>query len=96
MKLLLISVYDSAIEAYTRPFPVQTLGQATRSFTDECTRQDSEIGQHPQDYALFQVGEFNDHDGLVTPTTPPKCIAKAHEVIAFQKAKELEQNPEKQ
>ena len=86
MKTIIVSVYDSAIQAYARPFQVPTIGAATRSFTDELKRPDSEIAQHPEDYALFEIASFTDHDGLMVPTNPPKCLARAHELLAIANA----------
>lgn len=58
MKLKIISVYDSKAEAYGQPFYVKATGEAIRSFSDEAnsTDKNSAIGQHPEDYTLFELG----------------------------------------
>lgn len=86
MKYIICSIYDRATEAYMRPMFFQTEGQATRMLTDELMRPDSELGQHPEDYALFKIGEFTDHDGKIEEQTPT-CIARMHELKATAEGK---------
>jgi len=58
----LFCVYDEKAEAYLPPFFVPTKGIATRAFSD-CINSDShQFGKHPQDYSLFWLGEWTDHD----------------------------------
>lgn len=84
MKMIICSVYDKATEAYMRPFVAQTAGQAVRMFADECENPDAPMNKHPEDYAIFQVGEWTDHDGRITPCEP-RCLARAHELLAKAK-----------
>lgn len=79
MKHIICSIYDSATQAYMRPFTAQTEGQAIRMFEDEAMRPESEIGKHPEDYALFKIGEFNDHEGLIISCNPTS-LRRAHEI----------------
>lgn len=87
MKYLILSTYDSATEMYNQPFHVQSIGQATREFTDVLSDPNHPMAKHPEDYALFQIGTFNDNTGKIEPIEP-KCVARAHELIALQKAKQ--------
>lgn len=80
MKLEIMAIYDKAIDAYMRPFMSQTLGQAIRQFTDEVNRKDgSPMHDHPEDYALFHIGTFHDHNAQIEEVEP-HCIARAHEI----------------
>lgn len=79
MNLIIYSVYDKAIQAYMRPFFFQSDGQALRSFIDEVNREGSEMYAHPEDYALFRIGQFDANGGEVQPEIS-KCIGKAHEL----------------
>ena len=79
MKHTICSIYDSATEAYMRPFTAQSPAQAVRMFTDEVQRPDSDIGKHPQDYSLFIIGEFFDHNAEIKTTN--ECLCRAHEII---------------
>ena len=83
MKYILCSIYDSAVEAYMRPFTAQSPGQATRLFEDELRRPESDMGRHPEDYSLFQIGTFDDSSGSVEPANF-SCLARAHEILALE------------
>lgn len=83
MKYVICSVYDKATEAYMRPFFAQSEGQALRLFIDEANG-DTPINQHPEDYAMFILGSFYDHNGEILPVEP-KCLARAHEIIKRDK-----------
>ncbi len=78
MKMSIFSVYDAQTEAYMRPWTAQTEGQATRIFTDELQRPESEISKHPADYSLFVIGHFNDSSGEITPQIPNKMLIQGH------------------
>lgn len=80
MKHVICSIYDSATQAYMRPWTAQTKGQAHRLFVDEVKREGSELGQHPEDYALFQIGTFDDNTGELSQPEI-KCIQRAHDII---------------
>lgn len=79
MLLHICTVFDKATMAYMRPFCALSTGQAIRLFEDETLTPDSEIGRHPEDYALFKVGTFNDASGEITGCEP-LCLRRAHEV----------------
>jgi len=68
--LKVVSVRDSALDAFSRPFCVPTLGAAQRSFQDECNNKDSPVYAHPKDYELFCIGDFEETTGLLTPCVP--------------------------
>ena len=65
MKMVICSIRDSAADAYGRPFFLPSVGVAIRSFTDEVDRpsEDNQIYQHPEDFDLFELGEFDDTTG---------------------------------
>ncbi|WNK14764.1 MAG: nonstructural protein [Microvirus sp.] len=76
MKMQIVAIRDRAVDTYGRPSFVPSLGHAIRSFGDELNRagQDSPMNQHPEDYDLFHLGEYDDQDGTFT-TIKPKQIA---------------------
>lgn len=65
MKLVCVAVFDSASQAYGRPFFVQSRGVAVRSFTDEVRRVDpnNDLNKHPEDFTLVHLGTFDDSNG---------------------------------
>jgi len=76
MRLFVVSVLDVAAQAYGRPAFVQALGAATRSFVDEVNRSsaDNVMFNHPQDFQLFHLGEFDDSNGRFTCLDQPALL----------------------
>lgn len=66
----IVAIRDKATEAYQIPFFVQTVGQAFRMFNDEINRPDSPMGAHPEDYDLFEIGDFNEDRGEIQGSNP--------------------------
>jgi len=63
MKLLAFSVYDSKSEVFSPPMCFGTKGMAVRWFSDMANGQNKAISDHPGDFTLFQIGEYNDGTG---------------------------------
>lgn len=78
MKTIICSIYDKATEAYMRPWTAQTEGQAVRMFEDEVLKEGTPVNAHPEDYALFRMGTFDDNKGV--ESEEPVCLRRAHEV----------------
>ncbi len=85
MKLNMYSIYDTAAACYTRPFYMQSDGQAMRSFTDISSDADHEIGKHPEDYSLHRIGVWDDSNAR-THSEKPECLSTALEAIANSRA----------
>jgi hypothetical protein len=75
------SIFDSKAECFLQIFTYPAPGQAIRMFTDLCNDKNNQIGQHPDDYRLFRVGEFNDTTGEVTGSISPVCLVTGAEVV---------------
>jgi len=60
------SVYDSKAETYTPPFFQHREAMAIRTFTDCCNDKGHTFGMHPEDYTLFELGEYDDNNGSIT------------------------------
>lgn len=65
MKHHVVAVFDSAMQAYGRPFFVPALQMAIRSFGDEINRKapDNQFAAHPDDYELFHLAVFDEETG---------------------------------
>lgn len=70
MKLKMYSVYDSKALVYGQPMFISAVGSALRSFADLCNDPQSLVCKHPTDFVLFEIGEYDDSTGVVTPTMP--------------------------
>lgn len=66
MKFEIFAIRDRQLAAYMQPWPAQTIGQATRMFTDEINNRDSTIHKHPNDYDAYHIGAFDTDTGKLT------------------------------
>lgn len=60
MLLKIFTVYDCKAEAYLQPFYCKSKGEALRSFVEIANDKQSQIGKYPEDFTLFELGEFDD------------------------------------
>jgi len=70
----IFSIFDSKANYFLNPFVMQ-YGAALRSFIHVANDASHDIGKHPEDYVLYQLGEFNPSDGSITLLSTPKSIA---------------------
>lgn len=86
MILKIFTVFDSKAEAYLPPFFLGSTGLAIRSFTDTVNGTDNNIAQHPEDYTLFELGEYDDANAIINQYSTPKSLGVA---IEFKTQQEL-------
>ena len=81
MKLVIVSVHDSAADCFNRPVFVPSVGAGVRSFSDEVNREapDNLAFQHPGDFSLYVLGTFDDADGSFD-IAKPHCVARGKEL----------------
>lgn len=60
------AVYDSKAQSYTTPFFDHAEGRALRTFADCCNDDGHQFGKHPEDYTLFNLGQYDDSTGTIT------------------------------
>lgn len=65
MKTFFFSVRDSKVGAFMPVFQARSRGEAVRSFMDAIATPDHQFAKHASDYELFQVGEFDDENGVL-------------------------------
>lgn len=66
MEQKIFSIYDSKAKIWSRPMYVQETGQMIREFQDIANDKNHPIGKHPEDYALYQIGIWEDKHGIMT------------------------------
>ncbi len=86
MKQLMFVIYDSKANAYMQPWFLTQQGMAQRAFSDCVNDADHNFGRHPEDYTLFQIGEFDDQTAKVEWTTP-KAMGNGIEYVLKPKPK---------
>lgn len=65
MKYYVMSIYDKAIGAFMQPFFSPTLDSATRAVRTCLQDPAHQFSQHPADYSLVHLGQFDDQSGHV-------------------------------
>lgn len=71
------SIRDAKIEAFGQPFLFVKPGPAIRAFADEVSNPQSNLFKHPEDFALFHLGYYDDETGLFTSLPQPEQISLA-------------------
>ena len=77
MKLGVYSIRDSKSEIFSQPMYMVTPGVAIRMFGDEVGNPNSNLNKHPEDFALFRLGQFDDSTGALESEVQPVQIALA-------------------
>ena len=85
MKQGLYAIFDRASGVYDGPLRGQADGVVVRQFCDLAVSEDHPVAQHPEDYTLFKVGEFNDGTGELEAIVPVKLINGAEAVAQSRK-----------
>lgn len=78
MKLFCFSVHDTKVGAFMPPFFMRSKGEAVRAFMDNAADGTSQLSKHPEDFALWNIGEFDDVSGQFTGNV--EVIMRAAEV----------------
>lgn len=71
------SVFDAKSAAFGVPFTDQSEASATRNFGDavkDGSNPNNMWHKHPEDFSLFQVGEFDMSSGELLPCIPKSLI----------------------
>lgn len=74
---MIVKVYairDLKGEMFTQPLFQLNAGTALRSFSDMVKGADSKIAAHPEDYALYEIGEYDDISGALKALTTIKML----------------------
>lgn len=74
--LKIYTIRDAKAECYLAPFTFRTDGEAIRAFGDSVADGKTQLSQHPEDYYLLRVGEFDVEKGVLT-SCPPVSLASA-------------------
>ena len=79
MKLKVIAVYDAKLQAFGNPRFERMEGNAIRAFTDGVNQPDKDknLYNHPEDYSLWLLAEYDDEKGTFDPLKPKNLIGAA-------------------
>lgn len=54
---------------------------AIRNFEHAVRQPDSILASHPNDFALFKVGEYDNESGVISPVFPPMLLCDAAQCL---------------
>lgn len=80
MKIIVCAVRDSAVDGFATPFFMASTAVAVRSFRDEVLKGDSPMNKHPEDYALYQLGVFDEQVGQFENCPSPIQLIRAQDI----------------
>lgn len=78
--LNIYAVLDVKAQIYSQPHFMQTNGVAIRSFATACEDTNTQFNKYPEDYSLYEIGNYNVETAELSKTTP-KQIANASEFV---------------
>jgi len=81
MKKPMYSVLDRKAHVFAAPFTSTNDQTATRLFVRACNDPNNDLGMFPNDYALFEVGLFDDETGKIEPIEIPRLLIDGRSVI---------------
>lgn len=79
MNLKVYAIYDSKSEAYSKPHLELTRGLALRSWDSIVNDPNSSINKHPEDFTLFELGEYDPTSGQFQNHSTPLSLGVAIE-----------------
>lgn len=85
MQLSVYCVYDNKSLAYGVPFFAPTDGSAIRSFGDLSNDNNTTVGRHPADFALFCIGSYDDQKAALSPILPLRHVVDAVALLIMQR-----------
>lgn len=82
MKLKVFSIFDCKVAAYMTPFFMRSTGEAERSFADAVkARKEGSIGEHPEDYTLFELGVWDDETAQIELYEAKRSLGSGNDFI---------------
>lgn len=85
MKLQVFSLYDKKTELYLMPVYAHNEGHVRRFFMSDFNNQNTSFNQFPEDYRLFQLGEYDDKTGALIPLPQPRLCCEGIDLVRSKK-----------
>lgn len=70
-------VYDAKAQVYLFPANYRRKEEALRAFSLACNDSNSDFHKYAEDYALFELGEFDDEKGVYSSLQIPLLVITA-------------------
>lgn len=72
-----VACYDKKARAFMHPFYASHVDVALRSFKEAANTPTHQVCVHPEDFALYHLGTFNDENAQFTLAAQPVHLAEA-------------------
>lgn len=82
MKVKVYVIRDAATETFLQPHFLQTKSAAIRAFADLVNDGKSQVSLHAKDFSLFEIAEYDDSSGMITPWVQPIHVITALECLS--------------
>lgn len=80
-KLKVFCVHDVKAGAYLPPFVMPTTPMAVRWFSDLVREPKHAFAMNPEDYTLFEIGEYDDMTGVITMRKDAQPLGRALDFV---------------
>lgn len=81
MFLSLYTILDIKAGFFKPPFTARSDGEATRAVADAMRDPATSLAQYPEDFALYELGRFNDATGTIEPVTPVRHLCGVAQLL---------------
>lgn len=83
MKIIIVAVRDQKADAFGNPWYAQTVPMALRHFSDAVNNPDptNQWRNHPEDFALYHLGTFDQQTAQFDPIFPPTQLVVASDIV---------------
>ena len=90
MIMKVYTVLDVKVEAYLQPFFARSQGEAVRMFADSVNTPSTHLARYPEDFILFEIGEYDDQSAGITGYDAPVHVVKAIDVLISDRPRPLD------
>lgn len=73
------TVFDTAVGAYLTPFYAPTRAMAIRMFSESCDDPSHSFHKYPDQYALFELGDYDNETAGFALYNAPQSLGLAQE-----------------
>lgn len=80
-KLCIFSVKDVKAELFSNLSVSLNRGTMMRSLSDVLRDGSHPYGKHPEDYVLYELGSYDDSNGVITPLEVPTSVCLLSDLI---------------
>lgn len=77
------TIRDEKINGYAPAVYVyMSDGEILRDFMDMMKKDDNKFAQHPEDFSIWCLGTYCEHEGKINPIIPTKCVTKLIDIAS--------------